>query len=96
VFLWVRNLDRAVDRYSNLMGLEVKQEGCFRHLHLFHLDDGTNLILDSHGKENVPVPERAPVLFKLGTYEMDRAAEEAKDLGFEIVYDIRRLPSKYS
>jgi catechol 2,3-dioxygenase-like lactoylglutathione lyase family enzyme len=92
VFLWVRNLDRAVDRYSKFMGLEVKQEGRFGHLHLFHLDNGTHLMLDSNGMENVPVPERGPVLFKLNTVDIDRAAQEAKDHGFEIVYGIQRLP----
>jgi catechol 2,3-dioxygenase-like lactoylglutathione lyase family enzyme len=91
VILWVRNLDLAVDRYSKLMGLEVKEENRFGHLHLFHLDNGTHFMLDSNGMDNVPVPEKGPVLFKLDTYDIDRAAREATDLGFQIVHGIVRL-----
>lgn len=92
VFLWVRDLNRAVERYAKLLGLEVREQDRFGHLHLFRLDSGTALMLDSNGMENVPVPERGPVLFKLPTYDIDRAAKESQDLGFEIVYGIQRLP----
>jgi catechol 2,3-dioxygenase-like lactoylglutathione lyase family enzyme len=92
-FVWVRELDRAVDRYARLMGLEVREEDRYGHLHLFRLDNGTDLILDSNGMAEVPVSERGPVLFKLDTYDIDRARQEALALGFEPVTDVQRLPA---
>ncbi|MFC5529640.1 VOC family protein [Cohnella yongneupensis] len=91
--LWVRNLERAVDRYSKLMGLEVREEDRYGHLHLFRLDNGTHLMLDSNGMDNVPVPERGPLLLKLDTYDIERAKREAVGHGFEVVLDIQKLPS---
>ncbi|MEI0737202.1 VOC family protein [Paenibacillus sp. JTLBN-2024] len=91
-FLWVRDLNRAVERYAKLMGLEVRAEDRFDHLHVFHLNNGAELILDSNGMEDVPIPERGPVLFQLGTYNIEKAAKEAEEIGFEIVYGIQRLP----
>lgn len=93
VILWTRNLDRAVDRYSKLMGLEVRDQDRYGHLHVFRLDNGIELMIDSNGMENVPVPEQGLVLFQLSTYDIDKAAKEAGDIGFEIVYGIQRLPS---
>lgn len=92
VFLWVRNLEDAVQRYAKLLGIGVREQDRYGHLHMFRLDNGTSLILDSNGMEGVSVPERGPVLVKLGTYDIHRAAEEVKALGFEIVYGIERLP----
>ncbi|TJY42729.1 hypothetical protein E5161_07760 [Cohnella pontilimi] len=91
VILWVRNLERAVDRYSKLMGLEVRQEDRLGHLHMFHFDNGTHLMLDSNGMDEVPVPAKGPVLFKIGTSNIDKAAREATELGFEIMHGIVRL-----
>lgn len=93
VILWTRDLDRAVDRYSKLMGLEVRDQDRYGHLHVFRLDNGVELMIDSNGMENVPVPEQGLVLFQLSTYDIDKAAKEAGDIGFEIVYGIQRLPS---
>ncbi|MCD9023621.1 VOC family protein [Cohnella silvisoli] len=92
VFLWVRNLDKAVDRYSKLMGLEVREQDRYGHLHLFHLDNNTGLILDSNGMDSIPVPEKGPVLFKVSTKNIDKARDEAVNLGFDVVYGIIRLP----
>lgn len=92
VILWVRDMDRAVGRYSRLMGLDVRGEDRkMNHLHLFRLDNGTSLMLDSNGMESVPVPENGPVLFKLSTPDIDAACEHAQQLGFEVVYGIVRL-----
>lgn len=93
VILWTRDLDRAVDCYSKLMGLEVRDQDRYGHLHVFRLDNGIELMIDSNGMENVPVPEQGRVLFQLSTYDIDKAAKEARDIGFEIVYGIQRLPS---
>jgi predicted enzyme related to lactoylglutathione lyase len=92
VFLWVRNLDRAVGLYSQLMGLEVREQDRYGHLHLFRLDNNTHFILDSNGMEDVPVPEKGPVLFKLNTKDIDKAREEAVKLGYEVVHGIVHLP----
>jgi predicted enzyme related to lactoylglutathione lyase len=92
VFLWVRNLDRAVGRYSQLMGLEVREQDRYGHLHLFRLDNNTHFMLDSNGMEDIPVPEKGPVLFKLNTKDIDKAREEAVNLGYEVVHGIVHLP----
>ncbi|WP_224725029.1 VOC family protein [Paenibacillus vietnamensis] len=92
VFLWVRNLERAVDTYAKLMGLEVREQDRYGHLHLFRLDNGSHLMLDSNGMENRPVQENGPVLIKLGTSDIDRAFIEAQELGFKLVYGIDRYP----
>ncbi len=91
VFLWVRNLDKAVDRYSQFMGLDVREQDRYGRLHLFHLDNNTHLMLDSHGMDNVPVPERGPLLIKLNTKDIDKAHQHSIDLGFEVVHGIERL-----
>lgn len=90
--LWVRDLDGAVERYAKLLGLEVRKEDRYGLLHLFRLDNGTHLMLDSHGMESVPVPERGPVLFKLNAFDIRKAAEEAEACGFTIVRGIEYLP----
>jgi predicted enzyme related to lactoylglutathione lyase len=90
-FLWVRNLDKAVERYSKLMGLEVREQDRYGRIHLFHLDNSTDLILDSHGMDNVPVPERGPLLVKLNTRHIEKARQHAIELGFEVVYGIVHL-----
>ncbi|MEK5643896.1 hypothetical protein BK138_17450 [Paenibacillus rhizosphaerae] len=92
VFLCVRDLNRAVERYSQLLGLEVRKQDRYRHLHVFRLDNGSELMLDSNGMEDVPIAEKGPVLFKLSTYDIDQAAKEAQEIGFDIVYGIQRLP----
>ncbi|WP_409344063.1 VOC family protein [Paenibacillus sp. MBLB4367] len=92
VFLWVRNLDEAVQLYSKFMGLEVREQDRYGHLHMFNLDDGSSLILDSNGMESVPVPEAGPVLFKVSTDDIEGARRHAQELGFQIVYDIVHYP----
>lgn len=92
LFLCVRDLNRAVERYSQLLGLEVRKQDRYRHLHVFRLDNGSELMLDSNGMEDVPIAEKGPVLFKLSTYDIDQAAKEAQEIGFDIVYGIQRLP----
>ncbi|GAA4855174.1 hypothetical protein GCM10023310_37630 [Paenibacillus vulneris] len=92
VVVWVRDIDRAVERYSRLMGLEVRKED--RHtnqLHQFHLANGTNLLLDSNGMEHIPVPEKGPVLFHLSTSNIDKAIQHTRECGFEVVYGIHRF-----
>lgn len=91
--LWVRDLGSAVERYGKLMGLQIRDEDRYGHLHLFRLDNGTNLMLDANGMADVPVPECGRPLLKLGTHDIERAKREAVECGFEAVHDIQRLPS---
>ncbi|WP_248924363.1 VOC family protein [Paenibacillus hamazuiensis] len=92
VFLWVRDLDRAVDRYGKLLGLEVKPEQRYGKLHMFRLHDGSAILLDSNGMDNIPVPEQGPVICKFSTMNIDDAHRHALELGFEVVYGIVRYP----
>jgi catechol 2,3-dioxygenase-like lactoylglutathione lyase family enzyme len=91
VILWVRDLDKSVVKYSKLMGLKVREQDRFGHLHLFHLDNDTSLMLDSNGMEGRPVAVDGPVLAKLRTHDIDKALQQATELGFELVYGIVRL-----
>ncbi|MBB6671056.1 VOC family protein [Cohnella nanjingensis] len=93
VIVWVRDLDAAVARYSQLLGIEVREQDRYGHLHLFRLDNGTHLMLDSNGMAEVPIPERGGPLFKVSAVDIDKAKDEAVRLGFEVVYGIARLPS---
>ncbi|MCC3376594.1 VOC family protein [Cohnella sp. REN36] len=89
--LWVRDLNAAVARYSRLLGIEARERDRYGQLHLFRLDNGTHLMLDSHGMAEVPVQANAAPTLKIGATDIDRAREEAVRLGFEVVYGIQRL-----
>lgn len=91
--LWVRDLDRAVQRYGSLMGLDIREADRYGKLHLFRLDNGTHLMLDSHGMEEAPARDDEAPLLKLATYDIERAKQEAVRHGFEVVHDIQRLPT---
>ncbi|MCZ8522858.1 MULTISPECIES: VOC family protein [Paenibacillus] len=92
VVLWVRNLDRSADQYGRLLGIEVRTEDRQEQQHVFRLENGTDLILDSSGMEKVPLPERGAVLFKLETGDIDAAYRRAQELEFEDVFGIARTP----
>lgn len=92
VFLWVRNLESTVDRYSKLLGLKVEPENRYGHLHMFHLDNGSAIILDSNGMESIPVPEQGPVICKFSTSNIDDAHRHAVELGFQVTHGIVRYP----
>ncbi|MBM7565912.1 VOC family protein [Paenibacillus sacheonensis] len=91
--VWVRDLERAVERYGKLIGMQAREEDRYGHLHLFRLDNGTSLMLDSNGMESVPVRENGAPQLKLSTHDIERAKSEALQHGFEIALDIQRLPS---
>jgi catechol 2,3-dioxygenase-like lactoylglutathione lyase family enzyme len=93
VVLFVRNLEKAVDRYARLLDLNVNEsDRYFGHMHSFKLENGTDISLDSNGVENVPILERGPVLFGVHTDDIDAAETHAISLGFEVVYGIMRYP----
>ncbi|MCJ8013457.1 hypothetical protein MUG84_17160 [Paenibacillus sp. KQZ6P-2] len=86
VILWSRNLERSVDMYNKLLRLSQEQQERFGHLHIFHLPSGLDIMIDSNGMENVPVPEKASPLFFMPANEIDEAASFVQELGFEIIY----------
>lgn len=88
--LWVRDLPAAVERYSRFMGLQVREQDRYGHLHVFQLENGTGLMLDSNGMECIPVSDNGPPLIKLDTDDIDAAHRHALELGFEVVYGIAR------
>lgn len=92
VFLWVRNLEESVQLYSRYFGLEIREQDRYGHLHMFNLANGTALILDSNGREHMPVPENGPVLFKVGTMDIEGALRHAEELGFQIACGIVHYP----
>ncbi|MFD0694397.1 VOC family protein [Paenibacillus sp. GCM10027628] len=92
VFLWVRNLDKSVKLYAALLGLEIREQDRYGHLHMFNLSNGTGLILDSNGMSEIPVPEVGPVLFKMSTVDIEGAHRHALELGFQVIYGIARYP----
>jgi catechol 2,3-dioxygenase-like lactoylglutathione lyase family enzyme len=92
VFVWVRNLDKSAQLYAALLGLEIREQDRYGHLHMFRLANGTSLILDSNGMEEIPVPEVGPVLFKLNTVDIEGAYRHAEELGFKVIYGIARYP----
>ncbi|KIL41074.1 hypothetical protein SD70_09760 [Gordoniibacillus kamchatkensis] len=92
--LWVRDLDAAVQLYSRILGVEVREQDRYGHLHMFFLENGTSLMLDSNHMAGVPVPERAAPQLKLDCAGIDETYRYIKDqLGLEIVYEIERYPN---
>lgn len=94
VILWVRDLDAAVNLYSRLLGVEVREQDRYNHLHMFHFENGTAIMLDSYGMAGVPMPERGAPQMKLDCANIDDAYRYIKEvLGLDIVYEIERLPN---
>jgi predicted enzyme related to lactoylglutathione lyase len=86
-FIYVRDLKRAINMYSKLFDFPVKEEEIlFGHLYFMPND----IILDSNGMENKPIPEWLPVSIKLGTKDIDKSKDFVQELGFEISYGIDR------
>ncbi|AFH60043.1 VOC family protein [Paenibacillus caseinilyticus] len=90
VILWVRDLERSADQYGRLLGVEVRTEDRQEHLHIFRLENGTDLILDSSGELSSAGAGRGGALFKLETRDIDAAYRRAQELEFEAVFGISR------
>lgn len=86
VILWSRNLERSTDMYRKLFQLSPEQQERFGQLHIFHLPAGMDVMIDSNGMDNVPIPDKAPPLFFIPATDIDKAAAFIQELGFEIIY----------
>lgn len=86
VILWSRDLKKSVDLYSKLLGLPIEEKDNFGTIHIFRLKNGVEIMIDSNGMDNIPVPQSAPPLFFMPSDDIDQAAEYVQDLGFEIIY----------
>jgi predicted enzyme related to lactoylglutathione lyase len=91
VFVSVRDVIAAREWYGRLLGLPVRPEHTyFGHLHVFKLEGGVDLLLDS--KDFRP-RECSPVLCMFPTADIDAAYVRAELAGAEIVQDIERVGS---
>lgn len=86
VILWSRNLDKSAEQYSRLFNLSREQQERFGHLHILHLPNGTDVMIDSNGMDNVPIPDKAPPLCFVPADDIDEAAALIENLGFQIIY----------
>lgn len=86
VILWSRDLKKSVELYSKFLGLPIEEKDNYGHLHLFHLPNGTEIMIDSNGMDKIPVPQSAPPLFFMPSDDIDEAAIFVQELGFEIIY----------
>jgi predicted enzyme related to lactoylglutathione lyase len=92
VNLWVRDLDAAVERYSALLDITERSGKRYGHLHVFELENGTGLMLDSNGMEAASLPDPLPIApqFTVNTDDIDEARTFAEKLGFQVIFDIER------
>ncbi|MCR8645999.1 hypothetical protein NV379_25590 [Paenibacillus sp. N1-5-1-14] len=86
VILWSRNLDKSAEQYSSLFNLSSEQQERFGHLHILHLSNGTDILIDSNGMDNAPIPDKAPPLCFVPADDIDEAAVLIESLGFQIIY----------
>lgn len=90
LFVHVSDVHHAAKWYAQLLGLAYRPEDTyFNHLHVHHLEGGTDLLLDSKEFERDP-RERPPVQCMFGTQDIDAAHAHALSLGAEIVHGIER------
>lgn len=92
VTLWVRDIDSAAERYATLLDIPDWSGKRYKHLHLFELENGTGLMLDSNGMEDVPMPDTASVApqFTVNANDIDAARAHAEKLGFTVIFGIER------
>ncbi|MBD0384402.1 VOC family protein [Paenibacillus sedimenti] len=88
-FIYVRDLNKAIDMYSKLFGYDVKNEEILFG-HLYFMPNG--VILDSDEMEGRAIPEWLPVSLKLGTTDIDETRDFVQELGFTVTYGINRGP----
>jgi predicted enzyme related to lactoylglutathione lyase len=89
-FLYVRDIRQAMNMYSSLFGLPIKEEN-FLFGHLYFMDNG--VILDSDQMEGRPIPEWLPVSLKLSSMDIDKTKAQLEELGFKISFGIDRGPN---
>lgn len=93
IFVHVTDLEKSVEWYSNLLGLEVKGE-VQGPIYTFEMGEGRpGLTLDNHCFDDnyVFVPQNQP-LFNLNTEDIDAAYQFVNQRGIEIVQEIQSFP----
>jgi predicted enzyme related to lactoylglutathione lyase len=94
VIIWTRKIKLTVEMYSKLFDLSAEQQNDYGHLVVLHLPSGVDIMIDSNGMVNQPIPEKAPPLFFIPATDIDEAAAFIQELGFTMIYgDIQRLGS---
>ncbi|OBY76841.1 hypothetical protein BBG47_24845 [Paenibacillus sp. KS1] len=86
VILWSRNLEKSAEQYSKLFNLSNEQQERFDHLHILHLPNGMDIMIDSNGMDNIPVPDKGSPLCFVPAEDIDEAAALIESLGFQIIY----------
>ncbi|QGQ94678.1 hypothetical protein EHS13_07145 [Paenibacillus psychroresistens] len=89
-FLYVRDIRKAMNMYSSLFGLSIKEEN-FLFGHLYFMDNG--VILDSDEMEGRPIPDWLPVSLKLESMDIDKSKAYLEEHGFKISFGIDRGPN---
>jgi predicted enzyme related to lactoylglutathione lyase len=90
VFLCVRDIRQAMNMYSKLFNLPIKEES-FYSGHLYCMDNG--ILLDSDEMEGRPIPDWLPVSLKLSSLDIDKAKEYVEEIGFKVPSPIERYPT---
>ncbi len=96
VFIHVRDLARAVEFYSRILGVPQEVGTDFHNgIFVFSLNNGTDLILDANHADlvqpNSTYPMHAVCMFP--TDDIDAAHAFLSDHGVEIITDIHRDPA---
>lgn len=95
IFVHVTNLERSIQWYSNLMGIEVCEGKYSGPIYTFNMGAGRpGLTLDNHcfDDDYELIPSNQP-LFTLSSTDIDKAYEfVTKELGAEIVTEIETFP----
>lgn len=81
-FLYVRDIKQAMNMYSSLFALPIKEEN-FLGGHLYFMDNG--IILDSDEMEDRPIPEWLPVSLKLSSVDIDISKAFLEELGCDML-----------
>lgn len=85
IFIHVSDLERSTSWYGQLLGLPLRPEDRFDHIHVFVLRNGTHLILDAKGF--TPRIDES-VLFMFDTPDAEATKQFLVEHGVEVIRDI--------
>lgn len=90
IFIHVSDLERSIQWYSNLLGIEVIKTKHTGPVYTFNMGEGTpGLTLDSHcDDENYKLSPSNQPLFNFSTSDINRAFHHVSEMGAEIITDI--------
>ena len=94
IFVHVTNLEKSVQWYSKLLGLEVRKGEHLGPIYTFDMGPGRpGLTLDNHClDDNYELKPSNQPLFNLSTTDINAAYQYVKELGAEIVTEIQTYP----